>query len=244
MNQIRAVLLDLGDTLVHLSRPWEVIFEENARSIYEFLRGAGVKADFDKFSASLVRALDDASATSGPFKIEIPMEETIRRVMGKFGLRNPHSELVQGAIEAYYRPELQSWEVFPDTVETLINLDKSRYVIGLISNARSDWAVNAIMRKNEIEKFFQVTVTSAAMRIRKPRPEIFIKALDALDVRPREATFIGDSLDADVLGARNVGMHAIYLRRRPPEHDILVAPEATVSNLTEATKIIEGWATD
>jgi putative hydrolase of the HAD superfamily len=98
------------------------------------------------------------------------------------------------------------------------------------------------MRKNEIDKFFKIILTSAALRIRKPRPEIFIKALDALNARPGDAAFIGDSLDADVIGARNVGIHAIYLRRKPPEHDALVVPEATASNLTEAVGIIKSWA--
>ena len=238
------MLIDLGDTLVHLNRPWEDVFEANVRSIYEYLRGADVKADFDKFSAAFVRVYEDASSKSDLYKIEIPMQEIISRVMGKFGVRNPYEGFVQGAMEAYYRPELQSWKAYPDAIEALISLDKSGYLLGLISNAKSDWAVHAIMRKNELDKLFKIIVTSAALRIRKPRPEIFIKALDALSVRPREATFVGDSLDADVIGARNVGIHAIYLRRKPPEHDVVVAPEATASNLTEAIEIIEGWASD
>jgi 2-haloalkanoic acid dehalogenase type II len=215
-DPIRAVLIDLGDTLVHLNRPWEDVFEANVRSFYEYMRVAAVKADFDKFSAAFVRAFEDASSKSDLYKIEIPMQEIISRVMGKFGVRNPYQGFLQGAMEAYYRPELQTWEAFPDAIEALNNLEKSGYALGLISNAKSDWAVHAIMRKNEIEKFFKVIVTSAALRIRKPRPEIFIKTLDALGVRPREATFVGDSLDADVIGARNVGMHVIYLRRKPP----------------------------
>ena len=65
-----------------------------------------------------------------------------------------------------------------------------------------------------------------------------------MNVEPREAAFIGDSFDADVIGARNVGIHAIYLRRKPPEHDFVIAPEGTASNLTEAVRIIRGWASD
>lgn len=241
-DPVRVVLVDLGDTLVQMKRPWEDVFRENVRSIYEYLRGAGVEADFDKFSAAFVHSFEVASSKSDLYKIEIPMQEIISDVMGKFGVHNPYQGFIQGAIEEYYRPELQSWQAYPDAIEALVNLDKAGYLLGLISNAKSDWAVHAIMRKNEIDKFFKIILTSAALRIRKPRPEIFIKALDALNARPREAAFIGDSLNADVIGARNVGIHAIYLRRKPPENDTIVAPEATASNLIEAIGIIKSWA--
>ena len=243
-DSIRAVLVDLGHTLVYLNKPWEDVSEANMRSVYAYLKGADVKADLNKFSATFARALEDASSKSDPFKIEIPMEEIISRVMRKFGIRNPYPEFVQGAMEAYYQPELQSWKLFPDAIQALTSIDKNGYALGLISNAKSDWAVHAILKENGIEKFFRVILTSASLRIRKPRPEIFIKALDALTVRPREATFVGDSLDADVIGARNVGIHAIYLRRYPPEHALAVDPEATATNLTEVVKIIQGWTDD
>ena len=180
-DRIRAVLVDLGDTLVHLNKPWEDVFEANLRSIYRYLRGAGVKEDFDKFSTAFIRAFDDASSKSDLYKIEIPMQEIISRVLGKFGVGNPYQGFVQGAMEEYYRPELQSWEAYPDAIEALVNLDNGGYLLGLVSNAKSDWAVHAILRKNELDKFFKITLTSAALQIRKPRPEIFIRTLERVE---------------------------------------------------------------
>jgi hypothetical protein len=32
------------------------------------------------------------------------------------------------------------------------------------------------------------------------------------------------------------------LRREPPDHDLIVDPEATVSSLSEAVKVVNDWA--
>ncbi len=242
MSPIRCVLLDLGDTLVHLDNPWEEVFEAEVRALFAYLNDAGVKTDFQKFSTVFVRAFEDATSRANLYRIEIPMEEIIARVIGKFGVRNPYQGFIQGAIEEYYRPEIASWQLYPDTVEALTNLEKNGYLLGLISNAKSAWQVNSILRKFSLNRFFKVILISASLRIRKPRPDIFLNALDTLDITPKETAFIGNSIDADVIGSRSVGIHAIHLRREPPDHDLIVDPEATVSSLSEAVKVVNDWA--
>lgn len=55
-------------------------------------------------------------------------------------------------------------------------------------------------------------VNSAETGFEKPHPRAFQSALAALE-DPREAWMIGDSVDADVLGAESVGLRAILVRR-------------------------------
>jgi HAD superfamily hydrolase (TIGR01549 family) len=240
--QIRGVLLDLGDTLVHLDKPWEEVFEAEVRSLFTYLDDAGVRTDFSKFSIAFVRAFEETTAKASLYRIEIPMEEIITNVVGKFGVRNPYEGFIQSAIEAYYRPEIESWQLFPDTIDTLASLEKNGYVLGLISNARSTWQVDSILRKFDLARFFKVVLISASLRIRKPRGDIFLKALDDLNLTPQETVFIGNSIDADVIGPRSVGIHTIHLRRQPPEHALIVGPEATVSSLNQAVKTVNNWA--
>jgi predicted HAD superfamily phosphohydrolase YqeG len=102
VHKIRGVLLDLGDTLVQLDKPWEEVFEAEVRCLFTYLDDAGARTDFQKFSVAFVRALEDATSKASLYRIEIPMEEIIARVVGKFGVRNPYQGFIQGAIEAYY----------------------------------------------------------------------------------------------------------------------------------------------
>src|SRR5690606_16524137 len=48
---------------------------------------------------------------------------------------------------------------------------------------------------------------------RKPDPEIFLEACRKAGVRPDECLMIGDNLQADILGALNVGMQAALINR-------------------------------
>ena len=51
---------------------------------------------------------------------------------------------------------------------------------------------------------------SADLGIRKPNPDIFMHALNKLKIRPEEAAMVGDSLKADIQGAKMLNMLAIW----------------------------------
>jgi len=73
-----------------------------------------------------------------------------------------------------------------------------------------------------------VLVTSEECGIAKPEPEIFQEALERLGVEAHEAVMVGDSWANDVIGAANLGIRAIWLNRHgEPCPDPLMATEVT-----------------
>lgn len=78
-------------------------------------------------------------------------------------------------------------------------------------------------------------ITSEQARYYKPRPEIFRYALEKTGFRPEEVVYIGDSLNSDVLGPREVGMKAIWVNREGKE-----VPDGVtaVSNLMEIPDLL------
>jgi putative hydrolase of the HAD superfamily len=238
---IRAVLVDLGDTLVHLNRPWDDVFQDNLESLYVFLKSAGTNSSFEEFAKAFIHEYERASALSQFYKVEVPMSDIISRVLRKIKIKDAQGTVAHSAVMAFYRPELGSWQVYPDTLKTLTELRGNGFRMGLISNAKSDWAVRSILGKLDLAKFFDVIVTSAALRVRKPRLDIFSRALVALDVKAAETVLVGDSLQADILGAKLAGIRAIYVSRRPSDHPHFVVPNVTVNNLSEALVQIINW---
>jgi len=238
---IRAVLFDLGETLVHLNKPWQEVFQLEVNALYQYLNGAGVKTRFQEFSNIFTREFEDATSKANSQHVETPIEEIMSRVLVKSGVRIPCDAFLQGAIEEFYRPEIESWQLDPDTLEVLANLE-NKYLLGLISNAKSEWQVKSILAKFQLERFFKIILISASLRVRKPRPDIFLKALDSLNITPDEAIFVGNSLDADMAGARGVGIRSIHLRKDSSIRESSIDPEAAVSSLSQVAKIVNDWS--
>ena len=107
----------------------------------------------------------------------------------------------------------QDWHLWcrtaPGTVEALDRLRAAGLRLGVVSN--SDGRVEEALEAAGIRDRFDVILDSALVGVEKPDPAIFRAALDALDVAPDEALFVGDLYDVDVVGARAAGIEAVLL---------------------------------
>ena len=84
-----------------------------------------------------------------------------------------------------------------------------RFRLGIVSNFYGNLA--QICADTGIARHVRVIVDSAVIGFEKPDPRIFQAALDALDVKPEAAVFVGDSLPRDMQGARDLGMRHILV---------------------------------
>jgi len=96
-----------------------------------------------------------------------------------------------------------------DTHEALGRLRAAGIRLGVVSN--SDGRVEEALEAADLLRYFDVVLDSALVGVEKPDPAIFRAALEALDVRPDEALFVGDLYEVDVVGARAAGMTAVLL---------------------------------
>ena len=85
--------------------------------------------------------------------------------------------------------------------------------IGLISTAYEE-EIHFILGKADLEKTaFDIIVGVDTIRKAKPNPDVFKYAISKLNVKPEEAIFIGDNIEADYKGAENAGIHALLIDR-------------------------------
>ena len=66
------------------------------------------------------------------------------------------------------------------------------------------------MKNAGLTKYFNTVTDSESVGVKKPNPLIFEKALRDANCDPYMAVMIGDSHEADILGALKAGMHAIH----------------------------------
>lgn len=98
--------------------------------------------------------------------------------------------------------------LFPHAHETLQYL-QSKYKLHLISNGFKEASAMKIGNTN-IAQYFEQVIISEVVGINKPDKAIFEHALKVAGAVKHESIMIGDSLEADVYGALNFGMDAIY----------------------------------
>ena len=93
------------------------------------------------------------------------------------------------------------------------------------------------LRNSNIEQYFTHVVLSEAVGALKPSREIFEYALKLNNARAEETLMIGDSFDADILGAVGAGIDAVYLNNTG--RDIEIPEKVTqISSLKEVFGLI------
>lgn len=99
-----------------------------------------------------------------------------------------------------------------DTVEILEYL-VTKYNLHIITNGFQE--VQYLKLNNSgIKKYFSTVTTSEEVGLKKPHPVIFEIALKKACVSPQKSIMIGDSLEADIIGAKNAGMNTLFFNYR------------------------------
>ena len=104
------------------------------------------------------------------------------------------------------------WWLFDDVKNCLIQLKNEKIQIGILSNIEINSSeLLASLTLNHLVDFM---VTSSEVGKTKPAPEIFIKALNLGKTTSKKTVHIGDQIESDVYGAKNVGIEAILIDRQ------------------------------
>jgi len=96
--------------------------------------------------------------------------------------------------------------------ETLEGLLSKRVKTGIVSNG-TEKDFQKILQKLSLTKYFEVAVGVDACKKGKPNKEIFLHALNKIHVKPKEAIFVGDSIEYDYEGARKAGLKPLLINR-------------------------------
>ncbi|MFM6976638.1 MAG: YjjG family noncanonical pyrimidine nucleotidase [Sphingobacteriaceae bacterium] len=128
-------------------------------------------------------------------------------------------ELIPGNFEDdYVRLCPTKKNLFPEARETLAYL-QDKYVLHIISNGFKE-STEMKIAVTGLAQYFQQIIISEVVGFNKPDQTIFQHALEGAGAKIATSLMIGDSLEADVRGALNFGMDAIYFnpdRKEKPD---------------------------
>jgi epoxide hydrolase-like predicted phosphatase len=200
-KRIRAVLFDFGGVI--------------ARTEYQAPRAhlaERLNLDYDDLVRLVFESETSRTASVGAIRADEHWAAVMRR------LRRPASE-TKAIRDEFFGGDIVDRDLL-DFIQSL----RPRFKTGLISNAWDDlreWLI-----REKVPDAFDHIVISAEAGVMKPNAEIYLLALEQLEVSPSEAVFVDDFLE-NVEGARAVGMSAIHFRD----------PESALDELKRLLKI-------
>jgi HAD superfamily hydrolase (TIGR01549 family) len=241
--RILGVIFDLGHTLMHLNGTWPEVMEQGVVDLAAFVDGQGLGLDGQSFAQAFVSRREEGYARAQDTMREVTAESTMRWTLARFGLTDPALEFVQGGIDAYFACEESRWRADPAAIPVLRELAGQGLRLGMFSNATDDRFIQRQVDRLGFRAWLDPALSSAGTSIRKPDLVALQPILAAWDLPPEAVVMVGDTLEADILGAQRAGMCSVWLQSREDarqegqgwdeasQHSIL--PDATIYSLKE-----------
>lgn len=231
---MRAAFFDVGDTLVDERRsPGALAAASRERLVAAF----GEREWYDHFLEA---------RHGGDDEDPVP-QHTLRWIQDwlrdeKIAADDIEPDLIRRALVV---PFEGTGMLTPGAAEALRWCDARGLRIILVSNTlwRGDDDALEDWRRLGLGDVIDGAVTSHSVGWRKPHPAMFRRALKLAKCTPAEAFMVGDRLRADIWGAKQVGLRAVWRIPKSgiPQAKIEVEPDAVVDELTELPAFIAGW---
>ena len=196
---IRAVCLDIDDTLID--------FTSTARQALYDLIGR------DDMWTCWQRTTDEhvARVVAGELSYEVMHRERTKAFFADLGALID-DDLVADVEQRRCTRLSAAWRLFDDTLPCLDWLRAAGVRLAAVTNASGPHQ-RAKLERLGIGRFFDSVVIAGELGAAKPDPVIFHTACARLEVAPDAAMHVGDLLDADAIGARDAGLHGVWLDR-------------------------------
>ena len=156
--------------------------------------------------------------------------EAFRRTLQFIGM--PNEDLAVHLHALYLKHRFEDIQFFDDVLPTL-NALRGRYVMGVLSNG------NTYPDRCGLAGYFQFVVLAQDYGIRKPDPQLFEIAIKHAGCTKRQLLHIGDSVQNDVIGAKQAGVRSVWLNRQGINNEAEQQPDFEISSLRELTKVLE-----
>ncbi|MBU2708215.1 HAD-IA family hydrolase [Zooshikella marina] len=203
---IKAVTFDLDDTL------WDnqPVMVEAESAMYTWLQ-QHCKQLTEQYSLARLKKLKDELLAETPelaHDVSELRRHTLEQALIDCGYGSASRKLAEQAF-AQFLTARQQVTYFPHTENTLQQLSQ-QYSLGVITNG------NAEISQMSIGQYFSFAIKAEDLKISKPAPIIFSKAVSLAGVKPHQIAHIGDHPIHDILGAHQAGFKSVWFN---PQQD-------------------------
>jgi HAD superfamily hydrolase (TIGR01509 family) len=215
---VRAVLLDLGNTLLDYAQHghWREFLSQRLVEMRPLIRdlcaATEPPADLVKHMVGAIGERPRELERSGR---SWHFTDRLRVALSALGMC-VGDDALDRLTDALYDPIRAGTRPYPETRDALDCLRALGVKQAIITN--SPWDTPARLPRADLERwgmanYFAAFICSGDVPWRKPNPSFMQAAADALGVAPEECLVVGDTLEVDVAGAVAAGMPAVWINR-------------------------------
>lgn len=216
MKGIKHIFFDLDHTL------WD--FERNStEAIQELFHTHNLPAyvdSFDEFIRDYQRINMEHWDKYNRGEID---KHTVRygrfyELFKKYNIANP-IVAAEAFADSYVLIAPHKPHLFPHTHEVLAYL-KTRYALHLITNGFKE-VLEIKLKGTNLTPYFDLILSAEEVGVNKPHLLVFQTALSRTNALANESLMIGDSYEADILGAKKAGLKTLHFnpKREPKRPD-------------------------
>ncbi|MGM0529923.1 MAG: YjjG family noncanonical pyrimidine nucleotidase [Bacteroidota bacterium] len=135
--------------------------------------------------------------------------------------------------EDYMNISARKTHLLPHSHDVLSYL-QSKYFLYIITNGFHDVQLKKI-ENSDLRKYFEKIITSEMAGVQKPHEQIFRYALKQANASIEEAIMVGDDIEGDIKGARDIGLDQIFFNPDGKSH--YIEPTFEIRSLKELKTI-------
>ena len=210
-NEIKAVLFDLGETLLNFGKVDTVaVFGKSAKLTYDYLLSNGQPAgNFRWYFLRNLISIELRSFWANITGRDFDALSLLKRAGEKRGVKLDQQQWRQlGWL--WYEPLSKLGTVEQDIKGTLTRLQKMGLKLGILSNTFiSAGSLDRHLAQIGILDFFPYRLYSYQFEYRKPDRRIFEAAEAKIGEAAENILFVGDRINKDIKPAKRAGMRAV-----------------------------------
>lgn len=241
---LRGLIFDLGSTLIYNqhNNQWSQLRPRMVSDLVVDLKAQGLAFDDDQFTAAFIHNIEDFDQQRQTHFKEITTDYILRVTFKELNIQAEHLNLPR-ALAALFAFSESQWQPMPHVHQTLRLMQERGFKLAIVSNAADNANVQRLIDNIHLRSYFDPIIVSANVGVRKPNPKIFQPVLKAWGFPPYEVVMIGDTLGADILGAKNAHMKSIWVTMQADTpyntaHRDTITPDAVCDSLDQLPLII------
>jgi putative hydrolase of the HAD superfamily len=229
-RRFRAVIFDLFGTLIDE-------FAAAGGAMHVEQMAAALQVPYEPFAQLWRETL--GMRIIGEFQT---VEANLTYVCEKMNAQPGAAEIAR-AVEIRMRHMRRVLQPRPGAIDTLAELKRRQFTVGLISNASIE--IPMLWGETAFADLVNHPVFSSSARLRKPDVRIYRLACERLGVQPQECLYLGDGEDYELAGAATAGFYPVLVRRPREKTSGRAHEEArnwhgpSIATLTEVLELVK-----